>query len=57
MSRGGDRSAPPEPAKRRFHDADGVPTPTSAAVIVIVVPFLVALAMFAGFYVYMTSIR
>ena len=40
---------------KRFHDEDGVPTPTSAAVIVIVVPFLVALAMFAGFYVYLTN--
>lgn len=42
-------------AKRRFHDDDGIPTPTSAAVIVIVVPFLVALAMFVGFYVYLMN--
>lgn len=40
---------------RRFHDENGVPTPTSAAVIVIVVPFLVALAMFAGFLFYVMS--
>ena len=38
---------------KRFHDEDGIPTPTTAAVVVIVVPFLIALLMFGGFYLYM----
>lgn len=38
------------PNRRAFHDDEGVPTPTTAAVVVIVLPFVVALLMFVGFY-------
>ena len=43
------------PSAKRFHDDNGIPTPTTAAVVVIVVPFIIAAAMFAGFYLYLVG--